>query len=517
MDLLLQSLQQFFRERALECYLVGGALRDLLLGQQPQDLDLVVRNDPEQIARALADTLQGNYVALGLEKGVKRVILPRKSYNRLMIDIAPLHGASMADDLSQRDFTINALALPLDAAALAGPAAQPAQQHPAPLIDPFNGWRDLRARSLRVVQPSVFQRDPLRLLRAIRLCTHLHLSIEPSTARLLCRDASLLIEVVPARIRDELLQMVSLPNAAEAMRMLDTYQLLPSIFPAFYSPDSPVVLSHPLTPERKTWPTLSFMTELLSAAQGGAAALPEASTREQQILVPLLQLSNKAGFKKRWKKSPGGAHPRSALLLLAALLSDLLQVRETPERDSEGQGSQSPPSAPFQTIAAALKRLALGRQAIAFIVLLLQEHSSLWNLEPRPLDRAPWIAARHYFQRFGERGVDLAFFYLARQMAALQGSPPEDAWQAQTRLCINLIDAFYAERHSLIPPPLLDGQTIITRLGLTRGPMIGALLTRTRNAQLDGIIHTRAEALQFVTDQAATLRQKTGSYTTLVK
>ncbi|HEY7347032.1 MAG TPA: hypothetical protein VH599_01840 [Ktedonobacterales bacterium] len=504
MDLLLQKLQQFFRERSIECYLVGGSLRDLLLGQQPQDLDLAVRGNPEPVARALADELKGRYIALGLEKGVKRVILHKKPYSRFIIDIAPLHGEQIADDLSQRDFTINALALSLEeAAALTTLPTQ--QQKPAPLIDPFNGWRDLHASTLRAVQPGVFQHDPLRLLRAIRLSARRQLSIEPSTASLLHRDAPLLIRVTPARIRDELLQMTSLPNVAEAIRMLAAYQLFPAIFPAFYDSGNQVDCSKNWSPDRSAWSTLTCMAKLISASQGEAASLTQI---EQQILAPLLRLSNRPAFKKRWKKSPGGAHPRSVLHLQAALLSALLQAGGTPTSHLEGNTASPHPPEQLRLIAAALKRLTMGRRATAFIVFLLQEGLSPWKVEPRPQagSSEPWIAARHYFERFGERGVDLACFCLALQMSAPQQEPPDGGWLAQVQILTDLIEAYHYERDSIIPPSLIDGQTIITRLDFMKGAAIGALLAQARKAQLDGIIQTRAEALQFIADHASSSR-----------
>ena len=176
-----------------------------------------MRGDPELVARALADELKGSYAALSQEKGVKRVFLPKKPYGRLIIDLAPLHGERIADDLAQRDFTVNALALPIEAATMLATLHPQIEQPPEHLIDPFDGWRDLHARNLRVVQEQVFQKDPLRLLRAIRLSASRQLSIEPSTASILSRDAPLLRQVAPERIRDELLQMLAAPHVTTAI------------------------------------------------------------------------------------------------------------------------------------------------------------------------------------------------------------------------------------------------------------------------------------------------------------
>src|SRR5579859_2500290 len=171
---LLQRLQRFCQEQAIECYLVGGSLRDLLLGRAPQDLDLVIPGDAAPVARRLADVLAGDFAALGPEKAVWRVILPATFSGKLFIDVATLRGRDITDDLRRRDFTINALALrleelpALEASALAELLTHQEQQARALLIDPVDGWNDLRNRCLRVAQETVFQDDPLRLLRAIR-------------------------------------------------------------------------------------------------------------------------------------------------------------------------------------------------------------------------------------------------------------------------------------------------------------------------------------------------------------
>jgi tRNA nucleotidyltransferase/poly(A) polymerase len=480
LDLLFQRLQLILGNRSIEGYLVGGSLRDLLLGQLPQDLDLVVRGDPEPVARALADEFQGSYVALSQEKGVKRVLLPKKPYCRLAIDLAPLHGESITDDLARRDFTINALALPVEASATLPVSSTLSEQPPAALIDPFHGWYDLRARTMRVVQEQVFQHDPLRMLRAIRLSASRQLTIDPATSGILSRDAPLLRQVAPERIRDELLQML----AWRSICALDAYRLLPVIFPAFSFSENPTnqLATVIVQPAVVSWPTLRAMSALLSATQGETDPLAWA---EQELVATLARLSHRTAFKKRWKKAPARACTRSNALLLAALLADLA------------------PEAEEKAITAALMRLALGHQATAFIEFLLQRSAVPWSVEARPHASGglPWRAARYYFERFGERGLDLAVFCLARKLASLQGAPPNGAWQEQAHTVLNLLEGYYSEHHTLVPPALLDGDVLITRLGIAKGPLIGTLLAKVRSAQLDGLIRTREEALQFLMGQ----------------
>ncbi len=495
-DLLLQWLQQFLGNRLIEAYLVGGSLRDLLLGQRPQDLDLVVSSDPEPLARILAIALRATYVALNQEKGVKRVILPRKPYGRIIIDLAPLHGDSITDDLAQRDFTINALALPIEAVATLPALSTRAEQPPAALIDPLNGWDDLQAKILRVVQEGVFQHDPLRMLRAIRLSANRQFAMDPATASLLSRDAPLLRQVAPERIRDELLQMLVPRHASAAIQALDAFKLLPLIFPALIVSDNPTTpsVSDSVQFGGVAWPTLHAAAALLSAAQGETVTLTQA---EQQLLAPLVRLSHRPAFKKRWKKAQVRACTRSDALMLAALLADLA------------------PEAEEKMLVAALMRLALGRQVTRSITFLLQQSVAPWSIEPRPHPRSglAWRAARYYFERFGEHGLDLAVFCLARQMAAHQADAPDDAWRAQAQTVLNVLTGYYEEHNVLVPPILLDGEVLIARLGLANGPLIGTLLAKVRSAQLDGLVRTRAEALQFLMEQNSLVVAHPSRYT----
>ncbi len=504
---ILQRLQRFCQEQTIECYLVGGSLRDLLLGRTPQDLDLVIPGDAAQIARRLADTLTGDFAALGPEKAVWRVMLPPTFSGKLYVDIAALRGEDILDDLQKRDFTINALALRLEALpALEAPAfaqllIHQDQQACALLLDPADGLSDLRSKRLRVVQETVFQDDPLRLLRAIRLHLTHQLLITPSTASLMRRDARLLRLVAPERIRDELRQMLRFPHTIEAARALEEYRLFPAIFPSLYRHDGHDSTATPLTTQQSTrneWVTLATTSQLIRAWQGKAPAF---SAPEQAGMASFLQMSQKREFRRRWKKSPGRAYPRSILFLLAALLSDLLTGSLPTERPTHTQPATYPPEQ-LQGISTDLKRLSWGHQAVAFVISLLQENGVAWALEPPPdpMSATSWRAARHYLQRLGERGIDLALFCLICQIAHLKGASPDPSWQARAQTIIALIDTYYQQREALIPPLLIDGETLKTSLGLTSGPQIGALLAQARYAQLEGFIQTREEALQFIAD-----------------
>jgi hypothetical protein len=166
-----------------EAWIVGGAVRDELLGRELVDLDIAVRQ-PKQAARAYAQRSGGSPFPLSERHGAWRVALE----DGRTVDFTPLPG-SVEDDLATRDFTINAIARPL-----AG--GEP--------VDPFGGQEDLEARRLRAVRESVFEDDPLRLLRAVRLEDELDLQLDEETETLVREHARLVTRPAGERILAEL-------------------------------------------------------------------------------------------------------------------------------------------------------------------------------------------------------------------------------------------------------------------------------------------------------------------------
>ena len=177
---LLEAVAAVARERGVAAYVVGGAVRDWLLGRRPiREVDVSVVGDAEALAREVAGRVGGGFVAF------ERFGTARVAAFGTYIDIArarterypapgalpvPEAAACIDADLFRRDFTINAMAVPL-----AGDER--------PLVDPWGGLRDLEARTLRALHPRSFDDDPTRLFRGVRLAVRYGLQIEPETAR----------------------------------------------------------------------------------------------------------------------------------------------------------------------------------------------------------------------------------------------------------------------------------------------------------------------------------------------
>jgi tRNA nucleotidyltransferase/poly(A) polymerase len=183
-----------------EAWVVGGAVRDELLGRELVDLDIAVR-DPKRAARAYAKRAGGAPFPLSERHGAWRVALE----NDRTVDFTPLPG-SIQDDLATRDFTINAIARPLG-------GGEP--------FDPFGGRADLEEQRLRAVSASIFGDDPLRLLRAVRLEDELDFRLVPETEVLVRENAQLVGDPAGERILAELRRL-----SAGGYRRLDSLGLL---------------------------------------------------------------------------------------------------------------------------------------------------------------------------------------------------------------------------------------------------------------------------------------------------
>ena len=192
-------------------WLVGGSVRDLLMGRPVTDIDLVVDGDPGRAARALARRRGGSPFPLSERHGAWRVVNGGPT-----VDVAGCRGGSIADDLGQRDFTINAIAMPLDG----GDA-----------IDPYGGRDDLRAERIRLVSAQVFDDDPLRLLRLGRIAHELGFVIDRPARGRARERAALADRPSGERIYMEMRRILLLDDPADGIRILDDLDVLEVVLP----------------------------------------------------------------------------------------------------------------------------------------------------------------------------------------------------------------------------------------------------------------------------------------------
>lgn len=200
------------------CWLVGGALRDALRGKDSKDFDLATPDDPTPVARAFAARIRGHWFLMDSLRRQSRVVVPGEAGD-WAFDFAPLRAATLNEDLRLRDFTVNAVAWPLSSSVTK-----------AELIDPLDGRRDIAARVLRACSSGVFDDDPLRVLRGVRLAATLEMEIESETFALMGEAAPELTQVAGERIQGELALIFGAKKAGESLARLRDLGLPPVLF-----------------------------------------------------------------------------------------------------------------------------------------------------------------------------------------------------------------------------------------------------------------------------------------------
>jgi poly(A) polymerase len=203
----------------VECFLVGGALRDWQLGRPVSDLDFAVSCDPTELSRKFAEAVDGHWFMLDAERRQSRVVSRQQDALPFTYDFAPYRADDLAGDLRLRDFTINALALPI-AAGNGLPA----------LIDPLGGLTHLQCGLLRGCSSGVFQDDPLRVLKGVRHCTALGLAVEPRTLNWMREATVRLPKVAAERVRTELTGIFAADAASRGLLLLRELDLLEALF-----------------------------------------------------------------------------------------------------------------------------------------------------------------------------------------------------------------------------------------------------------------------------------------------
>ncbi len=208
-----------------DVYLVGGAVRDLIAGTAIKDADLALRGGVREIGSRFAASAGASFVVLDEDFEVVRIALEGS-----FLDISPLRGGAIEDDLASRDLTINAMALPLGQWR-AGATGRRAGDMPEDVIDPFGGIRDIRHCIVRMVSERNLLDDPLRLLRVFRFSATLKFIIETGTLQSVRDHGRLIRHMSAERIAEELRHILAEPFSHKTMREMERSGFLRELFP----------------------------------------------------------------------------------------------------------------------------------------------------------------------------------------------------------------------------------------------------------------------------------------------
>lgn len=440
---------------------VGGAVRDALLGRaRATDLDVAVAADALTLARRLADRLGGAFVPLDPGRGVARVLV-----GAARVDVSDFRAPTLEADLRARDFTVNALAVPIRALL---------RQGRGPVIDPAGGLADLVARRLRLPAACVLADDPLRALRGVRLAQTLGFRFVPATAHAIAVTAPALSRVAAERVRDELFLLLALRESARALRCADRLGLLAVVLPEI----EPMRVTHQPPPHRFT--VLEHSLRAVAASDQVTARPHPLTPFGEELAAHLAQ-------------PLGGGVTRAQILKLAALLHDISKPETYRVRngrvsffDHDVRGAAR--------VRAVGERLRLPGDATAVLERLVRHHLRPMHLggADEVTDRARW----RFYRDVGVETRDLLLLALA-DAAAVRGESPFGVWRRAT-LIRELLRGWAQQRRAAAEAPLLRGDDVMERFGLAPGPQVGRLLGRARQAQDLGLVRTRDEALAYL-------------------
>jgi len=442
-----------------EAWVVGGAVRDALLGREVTDVDVAVAGSATEVARRIARAAGGHPFELSGDFATWRVVAHDGSWK---LDVAELRGHGIESDLALRDFSVNAIAVPL-----AGGEA----------LDPTGGVADLEAGILRAASDSAFGDDPLRILRGARLGAALELLPDAPTVRLARASASRAAEPAGERQFAELAGMVSGPDPIWAFELLERFEATAAVLPelealrgveqsANHHLDT---YDHTIEVLRRTLEVEAGLDRYAGAVAGQVADLLDGPLTDE--------LTRRDGLR------------------FAALLHDVGKPATRKQQDG-WVSFKGHDAVGAEMIVALCRRLKTSRRLATHLAAMTRDHLVLgFMVRERPLPpRRIW----DYLRRTGPQAVDTTLLTVADRMAAQGGGVPQAAIEGHLDLAREMLAAAVPWELEGPPVPLLRGDEIAAGLGIEPGPVLGQAVLELEGAQYSGQVGNREEALEYL-------------------
>ncbi len=466
----LNEIRRFLAGKNVLSYVVGGFIRDSLLGRATGDIDVALAADALDIAAEFATICDGKFIALDDINQIGRVIVPGGKWQ---VDFTTFSG-DIQEDLARRDLTIDAMAIEL------APSFDIQN-----IIDPFHGQDDLHRRTIRAVSDTIFKEDAVRLLRAIRLAAELDFRIENATEKLIARDNTLITNVAGERVREELLRLLNLHNAGQHLFYLNKLGLLTALIPEL-SPAKGVEQPH-----EHAWDVFDHSLQTVAATEFVLRESPW--DYADKAILSMVPWSDK--LEEHFDREISHGSTARSMIKVAALLHDIAKP-QTKTVDEERTRFLGHADIGAATAADIMERLKFSNREIQLVSLLVKYHLRPTQLsqEGMPTNRAIY----RYFRDTGEAGIDLLYLCLADHLAARAAALDMSQWQEHCRLTEYVLEKYFTEEKLVAPPKILDGHDIIKLFHLKPGPKVGELLEGLKEAQATGEVTTREQAEAYI-------------------
>lgn len=493
----MQDVAGILRSVVPDAYYVGGVVRDALLKKSSGDIDLALpAARVKEAALALAKQLKAAAFEMDAQFGVWRLITHKEN---LQIDLTAFQGKDLKADLLRRDFTFNALAYPViapltvEVTTLKGQKAQVCLKklQKKYLIDLKNGVADLTARQIKLTGPSVFQDDPLRMLRVFRHAAELKFTITSPVLKQIKKDAPLIVQSAGERVQEELSRIFRTPWAYPLVLEMDKTGLLTALFPE-------------LEPQRGC-------AECYYGKGGVLTHTLNCLKREEWLLENLQK-----AFPKYHKKLAAVVADK-ALFKMAVLLHDVAKPSTAKMKDGrlrffyhEQNGARMARKI--------LDRLHYSKAENRLICAMIGEHLRPSNLASNDVitDRGTY----KFFRDLGEAGLPMLLLCWAdytsyisdgqlrrilprsteRMMSLQRAQKTANVGKTLRHLqLLNLLFKKYFDSPKKINPTrLIDGKDVMAALKIAPSPRVGEILEAVAVAQVEGKVTDRPSALAFI-------------------
>lgn len=442
-------------------YVVGGTVRDFYLGLKSYDRDIIVEDmDAKDFALKLNQLFDSAFVPLDETNKIYRVVLHEREdeNHQSMIDVTNPAGDSVESDLRRRDLTINAIAINI---------------HTGEVLDLFGGTADIQNKTLNYIEEINFVDDPLRLLRVYRFQALLDFELTPETISVICKYTDLIHKPAKERINYELMKLFSGNYTYIALLNMNRTWLLEEIFP--------VVKELKQIPPN-THHHLDLFNHSLETVRQIQILYDNSEERVQAHL-------NKVEF---------GGFSRLAHLKLAGFLHDIGKFSTwTIDAETGRHRFIKHDDIGAKLVKPLLKKLCFSNKQIDYISEMIKNH-----IYPSQLMCDPDVnekAMMRYLRKLEDNVIDNIILAKADRLSARGEVITDEIVENNLNNLDKLLDFYFNSIENLKPlPKLLDGNDVMELLHIKQGKNLGIILSALKEAQLNGDVNTRENAIEFV-------------------
>lgn len=454
-----------------DLYLVGGGVRDLLMGCPPHDLDFVMPGDPTKLAKCVARRLDAGFFVLDDERHTSRVMYINPGGDLFPLDFIQFTGGSLEEDLRNRDFTINAMAISVNDLST--------------IIDPLKGQRDLEDELIRACTPTFLLDDPVRALRAVRLAVQLGFHMDAAIGELIRQAVQYLPRTSVERQRDELFRILRGHDPAQGMKYLYEYSLTGCLFPSLGTEMLPSVSQRQnSTPFENKLTVLKTFDRLLRIFPTQDISVEKPTLKMQEAVNELLPF--KDGITAFFSEEITPGRKKRSLALLGVMLKEV---------DAEIAWE-------------AARHLELSNAESAWIRRMVSCDEKLKEMVE--LSGSPDRRSIYWFFKAAEdAGVATTLLALTEAAGGYGEDLPEAKWHNTLVVSSAVLSAWFQQKAEVISPELLlDGHDLQVVFGLKPGRRIGKLLAALKESQASGEVRTKEEAQEFIREKLSNNLEK---------